>query len=95
MSQLAWRSSGIKARVMSGFEIRLTKSSFEGAWNNAHRNFEENTLTRKGAWGVPIPWAGKPDDAERAAYDLEITVEPTTRPPWTRGYRNLVKARWS
>ena len=24
-------------------------------------------LAREGAWGVPIPWAGKPDDAEHAA----------------------------
>ena len=75
------------AQIMGSFEVRLTWRSFGRAIDGMPKNAEESTLTREGAWGVPIPWAGKPDDAERAAYDLEITVEPTTRPPWTRGYR--------
>ena len=32
-----------------------------------HKNVEESTLTREGAWGVPIPWAGKQEDAEHGA----------------------------
>ena len=67
------------AQIMGSFEIRLTWRSFGRAWiDGVHKDVEESTLTREGAWGVPIPWAGKPDDAEQAAYDLEITVEPTT-----------------
>ena len=56
------------------------------------KNAEESTLTRKGAWGVPIPWAGK--------QKRQSTNSTTWRSPWSHhgghhgqeGVENLIRS---